>query len=104
MHQLNTRHPLDRHVSESKPVPTEPPAPPGQRAPRLMERAGDRLRARHYSYRTEQSYLGWIKRYILFHNKRHPKEMREPEIEAFVSHLASQRGVSASTQMGRGGG
>ena len=66
--------------------------------PRLMTQARDRLRARHDSYRAEQSYLGWIKRYILFHNKRHPREKREPEIEAFVSHLAVQRSVSSSTQ------
>ena len=58
----------------------------------MLEQVRDRIRARHYSYRAEQSHLGWIKRYILFHNKRHPKEMREPEIEAFVSHLANQRG------------
>jgi integron integrase len=71
---------------------------PGRRTPRLLDQVRERIRARHYSYRTEQSYLAWIKRYILFHGKRHPKDMREPEIEAFVSHLANERGVSSSTQ------
>jgi hypothetical protein len=43
---------------------------------------------KHYAYRTEQTYVEWIKRFILFHNKHHPKEMGTPEIEAFLSHLA----------------
>ena len=46
------------------------------------------LRRKHYSYRTEQAYVRWIKRFILFHNKRHPKGMGIPEIEAFLTHLA----------------
>ncbi|GAP63158.1 hypothetical protein ARMA_1581 [Ardenticatena maritima] len=56
------------------------------------------LRRKHYSYRTEQAYIQWIKRYILFHNKRHPKEMGAPEIEAFLTHLAVEEHVAASTQ------
>jgi len=64
----------------------------------LLEQAREKLRAMHYSYRTEQTYLDWMKRYILFHGKRHPREMGAQEIEAFVSHLANDRGVSASTQ------
>jgi len=55
------------------------------------------IRARHYSLRTEEAYVAWIRRYILFHNKRHPIEMAEPEINAFLSHLANTAGVSAST-------
>ncbi len=56
------------------------------------------LRRKHYSYRTEQAYLHWIKRFILFHNKRHPQEMDAPEIEAFLTHLAMHEHVAASTQ------
>ncbi|MCC7151645.1 MAG: integron integrase [Rubrivivax sp.] len=56
------------------------------------------LRARHYSIRTEQAYLDWARRFILFHGKRHPQEMGALEVEAFLSHLATERQVSASTQ------
>ncbi|MGY6216460.1 integron integrase [Methylolobus aquaticus] len=58
----------------------------------------DRIRLKHYSLRTEQAYMQWIRRYILFHGKRHPKDMGAPEVEAFLSHLATERKVSASTQ------
>ena len=70
----------------------------GQPRKRLLEQMRDKLRAMHYSYRTEQAYLDWIKRFILFHGKRHPCEIGAREIEAFVSYLATDRGVSASTQ------
>ena len=53
---------------------------------------------RHYSLRTEQTYIQWIKRFILFHKKRHPRDMGEKEIESFLTHLAVDRKVSASTQ------
>jgi integron integrase len=66
--------------------------------PKLLEQARDAIRIRHYSIRTEQSYLGWMKRFILFHNKRHPAEMGEQEVTAFLSHLAVNRHVSSSTQ------
>jgi integron integrase len=72
------------------------PAPPGQ--PRLLDRVRQAIRARHYSLRTEEAYVGWIRRYILFHKKRHPMEMGEAEINAFVTHLAVDEGVGASTQ------
>jgi len=62
-----------------------------------MERVSDALRTKHYSYRTEQTYTDWIKRYILFHDKRHPKDMGENEIRAFITHLATERKVAAST-------
>lgn len=65
---------------------------------RLMDRVREAIRVRHYSYRTEQTYLQWIRRYILFNNKRHPTEMGKTEVTAFLSHLATQRDVSASTQ------
>lgn len=64
----------------------------------LLERVHRILRAKHYSGRTEDSYLSWIKRFILFHNKRHPKDMGTPEIQTFLCHLATQRNVAASTQ------
>ncbi|RME11273.1 MAG: integron integrase [Ardenticatenia bacterium] len=71
---------------------------PSQRSPKLLDRVRQVLRRKHYSYRTEQAYIQWIKRYILFHNKRHPKEMGAPEIEAFLTHLAVEEHVAASTQ------
>jgi integron integrase len=67
-------------------------------AKKLLDQARDILRAKHYSYRTEQSYLDWMRRFILFHDKRHPLEMGAPEIQAFLVHLANDRKVSASTQ------
>ena len=51
--------------------------------PRLLDQVRDHLRLKHYSLRTEQAYVGWIKRYIIFHGKRHPAEMGKPELEAF---------------------
>lgn len=56
------------------------------------------LRVKHYAYSTEKEYLNWCKRYILFHDKRHPKEMGKDEIEAFLTHLAINENISASTQ------
>jgi integron integrase len=64
----------------------------------LLEQARDKIRAKHYSIRTEQAYLQWMRRYILFHRKRHPKEMGPKEVESYLSHLAVARKVSASTQ------
>jgi integron integrase len=66
--------------------------------PRLIERVRTALRTRHYSARTETAYVGWIRRFILFHGKRHPDTLAEPEIAAFLSSLAQPGGVSASTQ------
>jgi integron integrase len=66
--------------------------------PRLLDRVRATLRARHYSRRTEESYLAWIRRYIFFHNKRHPVEMGAPEVTAFLTSLAVQDRVAASTQ------
>ncbi|MFH7244989.1 MAG: integron integrase [Spirulina sp.] len=65
---------------------------------RLLDQVRDAIRLKHYSYRTEQTYVQWIRRYILFHNKRHPNQMGVPEIEAFLTHLAVQEHVAASTQ------
>jgi hypothetical protein len=66
--------------------------------PRLLDQVRDCLRRRHYSLRTEKAYLGWIRRFILFHNKRHPVEMGAQEVNAFLSHLARHDRVAASTQ------
>lgn len=67
---------------------------------KLLEQVRGRIRAKHYSFRTEESYVGWIKRFILFHHKTHPAQMGAKEVEAFLSHLAVDRKVSASTQNG----
>ncbi len=64
----------------------------------LLAQARDVLRRKHYCIRTESAYLGWIKRFVLFHGKRHPEAMGEPEIEQFLNHLAVERKVAASTQ------
>jgi integron integrase len=74
---------------------TPPPRPHGRK---LLEQVSDAIRIKHYSPRTEKTYIEWIRRYILFHNKRHPKDMGPDEIQAFITHLATQRNVSASTQ------
>ncbi len=66
--------------------------------PRLLDQVRDAIRRKHYSIRTETSYVDWIKRYILFHKKRHPKDMDGGEIEAFLTDLATVGKVSASTQ------
>jgi hypothetical protein len=68
------------------------------RGSKLLGELRDTLRRKHYSIRTEQAYLGWAKRFILFHGKRHPREMGETEIVAFLNHLAVARKVAASTQ------
>jgi len=65
---------------------------------KLLDQVRDVLRTKHYAYRTEQSYMDWIQRFMLFHNERHPQEMREAEVEAFLTHLAVEGHVSASTQ------
>jgi integron integrase len=65
---------------------------------RLLPRVHGALRARHYSRRTEEAYIGWIKRFIFFHNKRHPASMGGEEVNAFLTHLAVEGNVAASTQ------
>lgn len=69
-----------------------------QRQPKLLDRVRDRIRVKHYSRSTEKTYLYWIRFYIHFHGLRHPQEMGAAEVEAFLSHLATQREVSAGTQ------
>ena len=65
---------------------------------RLLDQLRDAIRLKHYAHSTEQTYIHWIKRYIFFHNKRHPKDMGAAEVESFLSHLATTAQVSASTQ------
>ena len=71
---------------------------PAQIAPRLFDQVRDAIRRRHYSPRTEQTYLHWIKRFILFSGRRHPREMGADEVTRFLSDLATTRHVAASTQ------
>jgi integron integrase len=70
--------------------------PPDQ--PKLLDQVRERIRTLHYSIRTEEAYVDWIRRFILFHQKRHPAEMGRDEIEAFLTYLAVKRNVAASTQ------
>jgi len=65
---------------------------------RLLDRVREQLRVRHYAYRTERTYIDWIKRYIFYHQKRHPKEMGPVEVRAFLGYLADQKNVAAATQ------
>lgn len=75
-----------------------PPVPVEARKPKLLDQVREAIRARHYSLRTEDTYVHGIKRFIFFHGKRHPAEMREKEVAQFLSALAVDRKVSASTQ------
>ena len=70
----------------------------GTRSPRLLGRVREANRMRHGSRSTEKSYVAWIRRYILFHGKRHPAEMGAPEVAQFLSSLAVEGKVAASTQ------
>ena len=75
------------YSTEAKPKP-----------PKLLDQVRERLRLKHYSIRTEAQYVQWIRRYILFHGKRHPRDMGASEVEAFLTHLAVEGNVAASTQ------
>jgi len=67
-------------------------------APRLLDEVRKAIRLRHYSYRTEKAYVDWIRRFVVYHDKRHPIQMGGAEVEGFLSHLARDREVSAETQ------
>jgi len=82
-------HPIKTDKSASSAEPEKP---------RLLDTLRTRIRLKHYSIRTENTYTEWAKRYILFHGKRHPAEMGKEEVETFLSHLAVKHNVSASTQ------
>jgi len=73
-------------------------APEAVQKPKLLDSLREALRSRHYSRRTEQTYCHWVKRFIYFHNVRHPMDMAEPEINAYLTYLAVKEKVSASTQ------
>ncbi|GGH50509.1 hypothetical protein GCM10010975_03480 [Comamonas phosphati] len=77
-------------------TPSIPSAPAAPQSPRLLELC-QRTRGLHYSIRTEQAYVDWARRFILFHGKRHPREMGAREVTAFLTHLAVERKVSAFT-------
>jgi integron integrase len=72
--------------------------PPALPKPRLLDRVRAAVRARHFSHRTEEAYVAWIRRYIFFHGKRHPAEMGAPEVTRFLTSLAVEGHVAASTQ------
>lgn len=79
--------------------PTSKPVQPPQ-GKKLLEQSRDHIRLKQYSPRTEKTYINWVRRYTLrvFHKKRHPKDMGGEEIQAFISHLATERRLSASSQ------
>ncbi len=87
-------HPSDPHAEKKE----QAHSPPTIRPPKLMDQLREALRSRHYSRRTEQTYCSWVRRFIHFHGVRHPADMAEPEINAFLTHLAVKDKVSASTQ------
>ena len=76
--------------------PSQPASPP--QGKKLLDQYHDAIRLKQYSTRTEKTYVLWVRSYILFHNKRHPREMGVPEIRQFMAHLVSEKKVSASTQ------
>jgi integron integrase len=89
-------------LSGPQPAPPSPPTPhtPTQvpDPPRLLDRVRAQIRLRHYSIRTEAAYVDWIRRYIVFHDKRHPLQMGPAEVTAFLTHLAVERRVAPPTQ------
>lgn len=87
---------LSRNLDGAGCVGEDAGGPPAR--PRLLDEVRGALRVRHYSRRTERAYVGWIRRYILFHGKRHPVDMGAEEVSRFLSFLAVGGRVSASTQ------
>jgi integron integrase len=89
-HNSTTSDPEDSATDDLPPSSDSPP--------RLLDQVRERIRFKHYSLRTEQAYVDWIRRFVLFHGKRHPSVLGAREIEVFLTHLAAARNVSASTQ------
>ncbi len=92
-----------RDVKPSSPsspfaLPAAETTPPVTKPPRLLDRLREAIRVRHYSIRTEDTYVDWARRFILFHDKRHPRDLGASEVATFLTHLAVQRNVAASTQ------
>jgi len=93
-------------VERSTPAAGRSPGPPGSpspaaagaQPPRLLARLREALRVRHYSLRTERAYVDWVRRFVVFHGKRHPEQLGAVEVQAFLTHLAVERTVSSSTQ------
>jgi integron integrase len=85
--------PVDAAGVKAGTAPVPVPAPP-----RLLDRMRQAIRVRHFAIRTEQTYVDWARRYILFHGKRHPQTLGAAEVEAFLTHLAVERGVAPATQ------
>jgi site-specific recombinase XerD len=85
-------------------MPNIPDSSPSHNSPsagktkKLLDQYSEFLRNRHYSLRTEKTYIGWVRQYILYHKKRHPREMGVAEINDFITHLVNQKTVSSSTQ------
>ncbi|MDM4768541.1 integron integrase [Pelomonas sp. SE-A7] len=96
--------PVSAPAAGPRPEPPSDPVPAGAARnthappPRLLDQVREALRVRHYALRTEQVYVEWIRRYIRFHGTRHPAELGAAEVEAFLSFLAAERNVTASTQ------
>ena len=86
-------------ASPAAPDPADLDAQPAAAPPpRLLDRLREAIRVRHYSIRTEAAYVDWARRFIIFHDKRHPLQMGPAEVGAFLTHLAVQRNVAPATQ------
>jgi len=94
IHQKQLTHKRPRDMNTNK----RPKKLLDQACTELCQSVRDALRAEHYSIHTEKTYVQWIKRYILFHDKRHPRDMRAPEIASFLTHLSVDLNVAAPTQ------
>jgi integrase len=86
---------IPKPVLKNHAAPTDKVEPPPRK---LLDRVRDAIRVKHYSYQSEKSYVQWMRRFILFHNKRYPSEMGGDEVNAFLTHLAVTENVAASTQ------
>ncbi len=91
MTEVHEQNATTRHAISDTPAVSHQP-------PKLLEQMRERIRVKHYSLATEKTYLYWARFFIRFHGLRHPRDMGAPEVEAFLSHLATHRDVSASTQ------
>jgi hypothetical protein len=91
-------HTLLEIMGSAKSYPSNTAASAPAAPPKLLDRVRERIRRKGYSLRTETAYAHWIKRFILFHGKRHPRDLGAPEVEAFLTSLAVERDVAAATQ------
>jgi integron integrase len=88
----------DQSQNQSSSEPTQNQSQSAPKQPNLLEQMQSVIRMKHYSIRTEEAYVHWVKRFVLFHGKKHPKYMGQKEVQEFLSHLAVQEKVAASTQ------